>query len=128
MNHELKQERRKVVLIDDDPVFCSIMLAAANENHINLDAFQSLREIGYIGKLSQYRVAIVDFELEEMNGIEIARYLTSLFPNLPMILVSCQPLLEISQGQLPPCVKGYFQKSFGYTPIINSTRELLYAS
>jgi ActR/RegA family two-component response regulator len=121
----LEEHISKVVLIDDDPVFCSVMLGAAKQKSIAIDTFQSLLEIGYIGNLNRYKVAIVDFDLGQMNGLEIADYLSVLFGDIPMILVSCLTPEEIGYKELPRSVKGYFNKLAGHQAILDSTQEFL---
>src|SRR5690606_21313433 len=66
---------RKMDLIDDDDAFCSIMASFASSRGLRLDYYTSLQDMGSVGRLSEYALAIVDFDLGSINGVEIAEYL-----------------------------------------------------
>lgn len=102
----------KVVLIDDDPVFCKLLSAQAQNFSVHLDYFASLESMSSIGNLRNYACAIVDYDLGGMTGVEIGEYLQHLFRDLPMVLIS-QTERSPGLSGWPNSIKGFVSKSDG---------------
>ena len=113
---------KRYVLIDDDASFRAILLRAANMNGIQVDVFESLEELGAVGLLSRYDVAIVDYDLGSLNGLEIAEYLELLCRDTPMILVSAKDRRS-NASQWPRSIKQFIPKSMGYTYILEQAER-----
>jgi CheY-like chemotaxis protein len=111
-------DQPRLVLIDDDPVYGAVIGRWARLEGVDLDVFHSLDDLGFVGLLAQYDVAIVDYDLGEMNGKDVADYMTTLFGNKPMIMISDA---DRSQEMMdcPSCVKAFMKKSAGYEKILN---------
>lgn len=116
---------RKIVLIDDDPSFCNIMQSFALMRELDLDSFESLEDMGSIGRLSQYDLAIVDYDLGVMNGVEIAEYLPVFFDKMPMILVSGKTRENEPISLWPDCIKRFVHKDEGPDKILDAAVSCL---
>jgi len=77
----------KFIVIDHDLQFGERLLHVASERGFYVDCYKSMLEIGYLGRLKQYDVAIVNYELGDMTGLEVAEYCEKLLGNLPLILI-----------------------------------------
>ncbi len=110
------------VLIDDDPTFRATLLRSAKRNGYQIDAYESLEELGAVGLLNRYDVAIVDYDLGILNGLEIAEYLELLCSNTPMILVSANDR-RADTRQWPRSIKKFIQKSMGYRYILEQAER-----
>ncbi len=117
-DHKLGDQPR-IVLIDDDPVYGAVIGRWAQLEGVELDVFHSLDDLGFVGLLSKYDVAIVDYDLGEINGKDVAEYMTTLFGNKPMIMISG---VDRSKEMMncPSCVKAFMKKSAGYEKILNT--------
>ncbi len=117
-DHKLGNQPR-IVLIDDDPVYGAVIGRWAQLEGVELDVFHSLDDLGFVGLLSKYDVAIVDYDLGEINGKDVAEYMTTLFGNKPMIMISG---VDRSKEMMncPSCVKAFMKKSAGYEKILNT--------
>lgn len=113
----------RIVLIDDDPVYRRIMKRAAKMADIDVDIYESLMDLGSVGLLANYDVAIVDYHLEAMTGVEIGEYLASMMSGKPMILVSRDRLTD-SDKSWPSSIKKFMNKDEGYTNVLNEARKL----
>ena len=114
----LKTELRpKMVLIDDDPVFCKVMSSYAILRGIQLDCFKTLGEMGSLGRFSDYEAAIVDYDLGPMNGLEVAEYLPIFFRKMPMILISGKEIFQ--ETYWPSSVKDFVHKETGPNRILD---------
>ncbi len=110
----------RLVLIDDDISFCKMLSSFALSRGIHLDCFSSLQEMGFIGLMSRYDAAIVDFDLGSMNGIEIAEYLPAFFSEMPMILISGRDRRCKSGGHWPISIKSFIHKDQGPDAILDA--------
>jgi DNA-binding response OmpR family regulator len=116
----------RMVLIDDDPSYTTILKRKAEVDGIQLDAFHSLSELGFVALLRNYDVAIIDYELEEMNGVEIAEYMSSLLDDMPMVLISASDRTE-EMTHCPGSVRVFVNKADGFDKILNAARQCLIA-
>ena len=112
----------RFVLIDDDPTFRAILLRAAHMHGVQVDVYESLEELGAVGLLSRYDVAIVDYDLGALNGLEIAEYLDILCTDTPMILVSAKDRRSNSR-KWPQSIKQFIPKSMGYSYILEQAER-----
>jgi ActR/RegA family two-component response regulator len=113
----------KLVLIDDDEVFSAIFCRWAQIEGISIDVFHSLDDMGFIGLLAQYDVAIVDYDLGRLNGVEVAEYMMQLFRDKPMVMISGTDRSREMLG-CPPCVKTFMRKSAGYERILHAALKV----
>ena len=107
------KKRQRFLLIDDDPIYRAIILRCAKAEGIDLDVFESLMDVGCITLLGQYDAAILDYDLGNLNGTEIADYLSALFGDIPMILVSDSDRTPGIKGW-PTNIKKFMRKSDGF--------------
>ena len=114
---------QKIVLIDDDRFFGYSMLEYARDEGLDLEYYESLSDLGFLGGLGRFKVAIVDFHLSEMTGLEIAEYLDRLFGDIPMVLISSDG--DAANQPRPSCVHRFVHKSDGLERIASAVRELL---
>lgn len=116
----------RMVLIDDDPSYTTILKRRAEVDGIQLDAFHSLSELGFVALLRNYDVAIIDYELEEMNGVEIAEYMATLLDDMPMVLISASDRSE-EMTHCPCSVRKFVNKSDGFDKILDAARQCVTA-
>ncbi len=116
----------RMVLIDDDPSYTTILKRKADHDGIHLDTFHSLSELGFVALLRNYDVAIIDYELEEMNGVEIAEYMSSLLGGMPMVLISATDRSE-EMSHCPDSVRIFINKADGYDAILDAARQCVVA-
>ena len=81
---------------------------------MEIDVYESLMDLGSVGLLGRYDAAIVDYDLGTLNGIEIAEYLSALFGDITMVLVSEHERFPDKNNAWPPSIKKFVKKSDGY--------------
>lgn len=116
----------RMVLIDDDPSYTSILKRKAEVAGIELDAFHSLADLGFVALLRNYDVAIIDYELEEMNGVEIAEYMSKLLDGMPMVLISATDR-SAEMSHCPGNIRVFVNKSDGFDKVITAARQCVVA-
>ena len=124
-HRHLARPSRRIVLIDDDPAFGSIMSDFALSRGIQLDHYKTLEDMGSIGRLSDYAVAVVDYDLGNFNGVEIAEYLPVFFCKMPMILISGQNRESSDTKPWPDSIKEFVHKDIGPDRILDKALAYL---
>lgn len=112
-----------IVLIDDCPDFRRIMTSYAQKYNINLKSYASLAEMYTFAHLKNFDLALIDFHLESLCGIEIANYVDIFFDDLPVVLVSGDSLQESEEW--PKCIKGFIEKKWGPNLLLQRSLEIL---
>jgi CheY-like chemotaxis protein len=111
----------RILLIDDDKDFGSLFISYANDYGIDADYFDSLSSTGSVGSLRNYDAIVLDVNLNQMTGYEIAEYVQAFFGNKPVILTSSESL-DLG-ATLPHCIKSFVPKQEGMESLI---REIGY--
>lgn len=114
----------RLLLIDDDEDFGRLMQAIAITQGVKLDYFPSLLALGRIGRIAEYDVAILDYYLGEMSGLEVAEYVERFFGGKPVIIVSGTWYSDIGWKNCPQCVRQFIPKVRGANPILTCALEL----
>lgn len=118
--------KKKVLLIDDDPAYGSIVAALAADKHIDLHFYENLIEATYGGsKIEHYDIAIIDYDLERMTGIEVSEYLDGFFRDIPVILISNLHRSQDTTHPWPACIEKFIHKSEGYDKILKAAIDLI---
>ncbi|WP_141735096.1 response regulator [Oligoflexus tunisiensis] len=124
MLHKKSLEGCRIILIDDDRSFGLIMKQCAIQRGVSLDYFESLADLGFVALVGSYDVAILDYDLGNMTGVEIGEYLAALFDRMPMLLISGTMRTpspdEIRKGLVRP----FLHKNSGYDRILTTALEL----
>jgi len=124
MWNRLRRQNRRIFLIDDDAGFCKIMASFAKSRGIQLDCFSSLQDVGASGGLSGYMAAIVDFDLGQMNGVDIAEYLSAFMGGLPTVLISGRDRKRDTGRTWPICIESFIHKDQGPDAILDAATNI----
>ncbi len=105
----------RVLVVDDDPVFCKVMQKVARKHKVDITACSSLREVLELPGDANFDLAILDYYFGDMTAIQIAYLLKT---NAPQFFVSAY---NIKESALPKRrrVKGFAKKSDGADRILS---------
>jgi DNA-binding NarL/FixJ family response regulator len=82
--------------------------------------------MGHISQLGHYDLAILDYYLPAVNGLEIAQYVDAFFRDMPVILVSGgHPGEEEGSVIWPGCIQRYVNKSEGPKAILEAVHDVV---
>jgi two-component SAPR family response regulator len=76
-----------LLIIDDDPVFCRIVSKLCKLDGIAASFRTNLKDLDSID-LAQFSGAIIDINLGLASGVEVADYIQSIVPDMPLLMVS----------------------------------------
>ncbi len=110
----------RILVVDDDPSFGRILAQHARLGGVALAFFRSFDEIR--GKLGRWRfdAAVVDSDLGEATGVQVARYLERFLLDVPILLVSQSDLTVPPKEQWPASVREFLFKKVGHRAILDA--------
>lgn len=120
----LNVRKKNVLLIDDDPAFRSLLAASAKSTIVNITALSSLKHLSTPKKIKEYDAVILDYYLESLNGLQVAQYLETFFPDTPVILISGHVIFN-ETDDWPDCIKMFCPKHMGVENILDNVEDIL---
>lgn len=126
LDYERETRVPKVLVIDDDPLFCALMARLGASVGIDVEAHGSIVEVEPFSRLSEFDGAIFDYYLGRQVGMDIMSNLKPFFENMPTLLVSADSGVKslCSQracGEVPE----FAHKSLGAVRILERMKDLL---
>jgi len=119
-------ESPKILLIDDDPVFRSIMVRLASSLGLKLDAFESLLDVEPFSRINDYNGAIIDCHLGQMDGLDLLTHLNPFFADIPTLLVSADASVEARCSLFPTSrCRHFVPKGAGALKILEKVKGLV---
>jgi len=114
----------RILVVDDDPSFGRILAQYARLGGVALAFFRSFDEVR--GKLSRWRfdAAVVDSDLGEATGLDVARYLERFLLDVPVLLVSQSDLTVPPKEEWPASVREFLFKNVGHRAILDAVVRL----
>ena len=111
----------KILLIEDNHDLGALFQAKARARGLALEVFESLGDLGSVGRLGSFDVAVLDFCLGSVNGIEISEYVTRFFKDVPVILISAHHIDELpQQHKWPASIRRFVSKDQGVDRILDA--------
>jgi len=82
--------RGKVLVVDDDEVILSLVSHMIRELGLDVESHQNPKEAlkAYSEHWHQFTLAIVDFQMPDLNGVELSSELRVINPGLPIVMMS----------------------------------------
>ncbi len=114
-----------ILVIDDDPwtrEALGAILRRVGYRVTTADRFDP--ELISDPGLPQYQVAVVDFHLPSLNGLEVARRLKELHPECRIVLISSEPPEVAGLAGLDPLVDHFLAKPFSKDAILEVIAKL----
>ena len=100
-----------ILLVDDDPLFGKIMLAIASKQNVRLTYFRSPREAYQQLPSLRFDVAIIDYHLGLVNGIQLSNFLENFAKQIPVVLISGKNGDQIKDGPWPNNIQDFISKT-----------------
>ena len=118
----------KILLIDDDMVFAKRLAKEAKRQGAEVDWYPSFAQVGRVGRLSDYDCVVSDLSSDPVTGIEIARYATAFFSDLPVLLISDDAPAGSQAGRLPSTIHARIRKAAGAAAVMRTAIDMCVTS
>lgn len=110
----------RVLLVDDDIVFGSVMSALAKRYPIELTHVSSVRDAYHLS-VTYFDVLLLDYRLGSVTGLQLSRFYEHFQKPNSVFLISAAS--EIENNDWPACVKGFLSKKLGPRSLIEHILE-----
>lgn len=78
----------KILIVEDDAVFCRLLTRFLSRNNFEVMDAQNGRDALELMKLNTFKLAILDYRLPDMNGIDILKKLKESNSDAKSILIT----------------------------------------
>ncbi len=113
----LNEERKKILIVDDDPVVGSFMVHSIKSKGYDAIYYQNPIEALYIVKKESFALAFVDVQMPEMSGLELISLIKKYSPNTEIVLVSGYSSMEDTVRAIKVGISDYLKKPFSVDEI-----------
>lgn len=114
----------KLLLLDDDPVFRSLMINLGLDQNLDIEAYESLQEVERFPNGLSYQGVILDFHLAETTAPQLIMGLDSFFEEIPTLLVSADSNAQLALEE-SSYLKAFVSKSEGGRKILEAMKTLM---
>jgi CheY-like chemotaxis protein len=111
----------RILIVDDDAVFSQILSRAAIRKGIFAKTVSNLSDVGHPTSWD-FDVAVVDYDLRIVNGVEFTDYLNHFGANFPIVLVSGRNRED--DGSWPKNIRGFVRKDKGNDAILKEIERV----
>ena len=120
MTSTINHAQDSYLLIDDDPLYRALVEATAEQMGVELKSYPSIAEMGSCARIKDYAAVLLDYELEHLNGLEIAEYIDTFFKDIPVVLVTGHAVEQFDNEKWPLCIREITSKQRPIAEIIDS--------
>ena len=127
MDSEGTKRSAHILVIDDEPPICDLLkhilqtLGPGYEVTTFLDGRPALAQF----EQQNFDLVIIDYQLPGMNGLEISRYVSEHWPEIPVILVSGKPPPGIREQVRALGLTGFLKKPFSPVQLVEMVEMAL---
>lgn len=114
--HSKEWPAPRILIIDDDPIFCRIMAAIGDKVGVIVEFRASLRELYRALPNLSFDAAIVDYDLGRVTGVQISQHLQRIYGGKPVVLVSNYKNIPLEGWS--PSVRRFVSKGSGEQEIL----------
>ena len=121
-----KIESATVLVVDDDPVLTNIVA-----EQISLFGYQPVmassgkEALKIASRKTKIDLLLTDVMMPEMNGVELARQIVTMFPEIKILFMSGYICPSIAQYGIQDSENAYLQKPFTQNTLITKMRNVL---
>ncbi len=110
----------RVLIVDDDPVFLRLMGRIAAKENLEVTFARSMEELRGIPDWD-FDVAIVDYLLGPITGIDLVEYMETITESPPVVLVSHSR--QVEGAAWPESVRDFVHKALGPYAVMDAAYE-----
>jgi CheY-like chemotaxis protein len=117
-------ESPRICLLDDDPTYGRVMAKIAQRMELDLIVCESVDDLPALSDNS-FDVAIVDYDLGSVTGVEVTEYLEHFLNGIPILMISGTIRNLGNESYWPKSVRKFLSKELGPDKIISEALKSL---
>ena len=115
-NHKLK-----ILLVDDDPIFCRSMQGTAKLNQIDLQVCRNIGEVMKLQGKESFDAAVLDYQFGELTALQVGHFLSE---DTPIVITSNHHRSDIHLSDWPFNIRDFVAKSQGNSMLLRRAVEV----
>ena len=108
----------KILVVDDDPNELRSLVIGFGLENFKADGAKTGKIALKMLAEKDYSVALIDLMMPDMNGLQLARVVRSVFPSITTILMSAYHLSPIQLARADAGVSGFVPKPFRFDTLV----------
>lgn len=116
---------KTVLVVDDDKNMCWILSRLFSEEGFKVKSAATAKEALILIENEEISVAILDYRLPDMNGLELFECIKREHPTIPSILITSYGSQQLSEKAMEAGFFAYCDKPFSNRELIRIIREAL---
>jgi CheY-like chemotaxis protein len=108
----------KILVIDDDPMFCYAFQRFARLRQVPVNTFDSFGDFEKERNWS-YDMVIMDYDLGSLDGVEFAEYIEDTIGYVPTLMISSTDRQQDYDSPWPEIIEGFSNKKKGLDNIFD---------
>lgn len=122
---EASAPKYRVLIVDDDPNLCQLLKDIVEEYHFESAIAETKDAALTLMQSFNPILALVDFRLGEITGIELAQAMKKFDPDLPVILMTAYPSLDLAVKAIQSDIYDFLAKPVDNTYLLRSMNKAI---
>ena len=114
----------KILIVEDDVVFCKLLTRFLSKNGFEVMDAQNGKDAFELMELNQFNLAVLDYRLPDMTGIEILSKLKEKHPNSKVILITRYGDQEVASKAIAAGTDAFISKPINPDELLEVIRNL----
>ncbi len=107
--------KKRILIVDDDPEIVDMHLGLLSDAYTLINKSDGENAIRYLEENRDIHLAIIDFKLPDMSGIEVLKQVKKMMPCTPAIFVTGHGSEEVAIRAFRHGARDYIKKPFSYS-------------
>lgn len=116
---------KTILIVDDDKNMCWILSKLFSEEGFKVKSATSAKEALLLIEGERISVAVLDYRLPDMNGIELFEHIKRKYCLIPSILITSYGSKQLREEATEAGLFAYLDKPFSNQELIHIIREVL---
>ena len=115
----------RILIVDDDKDLLHLMGEYLESVGLEYDMAVSAEQARNRLKCSRYDVVVSDFNMPGDSGLDLFRYVSSMYPETPFVLITGCDDLRIKRESMRMGVQAYIEKPFYFNELLKTIINLM---
>lgn len=115
---------KKILIVEDDVVFCKLLTRFLSKNGFEVMDAQNGKDAFELMELNIFKLAVLDYRLPDMTGIEILSKLKAKQPNSKVVLITRYGDEEVASKAIASGADAFISKPINPDELLDVIRNL----
>ena len=111
-------ERKKILLLDDEPIVCERLQPALEKNGFDVETFTDSAKAVERFREQTFDAVITDLKMRKPDGMEVLRIVKELAPETKVVLITGFPSAEAVRESMKQGAEDFLSKPFKISDLV----------